>query len=131
MNDKPEGPTSDAPVYYVYKDAQGVFRRTDDRITMLLNSNAQIGSQELLGHEFYPQWRPPITKDDTHPAWYVNKDGIRVVRWRELVRQHNRMHGNFCKSNGDGTCVCKVPIQMIWSDKNKMWVKNSAENLEK
>lgn len=122
-NNQTEEPQCDLPIFYVYRDKDGKMVKTTDELTQKLNSDNLAQAEWLRGHEFLPQWREPKFRSMTRPAWYINEDGERLVRTRELVRKHDPKRHAFCAVNSDGTCVCRVAKTLIWDDRQKYWVQ--------
>lgn len=114
----------DLPTFYIY-EMNNEWRKTDKELTHKLNSPCIVGADWLAGRSFYPQWAEPEFKSQTRPAWRITPEGYKVVRCETRTRQHHKNHGN-CHMINEHECEYTKAKQLVWSEKNHLWVLNNT-----
>lgn len=112
---------NDIPTSYIYRAKDGKYYRSDKDLTAKINRHVfRSGDFEQAGAAFYPQWPEPEFKSQTRPAWFLDRDGIRKVRWRWAEIPHQKSH-YACERISDTICKVQIPLQLGWDDRTKMW----------
>ena len=112
---------NDIPTSYIYRAKDGKYYRSDKDLTAKINRHVfRSGELDQAGAVFYPQWPEPEFKSETRPAWFLDRDGIRKVRWRWEEIPHVKSHYD-CERLSNTTCRAKIPLRLAWDGKTKMW----------